>query len=219
MEDVGLLKAVLWDFGGVLTTSPFEAFKRFERENNLPENFIRTVNATRPDTNSWARFERNEITFEEFDREFERETRAAGHAIRGVTALGLIAGDLRPEMVEALRRCQSHFRTACLTNNMNVVQIPGWHVLSKRATAFREVMGLFDLVIESSKIGIRKPDPEFYRTACEMLKISPNQAVYLDDLGVNLKPARALGMITIKVTDPARALKELESVLQIPLRS
>ena len=213
------IKAVFWDFGGVLTTSPFEAFNRFEQEHHLPPNFIRKVNAANPDTNAWAGLERNEITLEAFDREFERETAAAGHAIKGIAVLELLYGDLRPAMVEALRRCKKKFRTACLTNNMNIAgpQEAGIKQLSRRAAEMQPVMDLFDHVIESSKIGIRKPDPRFYEIACEIVKVAPSRVVFLDDLGVNLKPARAMGMNTIKVTDPRRALAELETLLGLEL--
>ena len=214
-----MIKAVLWDFGGVLTTSPFEGFKKFERENNLPEDFIRMINATNPDTNAWARFERSEITIKEFDREFEQEARAAGHALRGLPVLGLLSGDLRPEMVEALRQCNEHFRTGCLTNNVNVGAEQGMKLSEERGAAFKEVLALFDVVVESSKTGVRKPDQRFYEMACQMLKIHPTEAVYLDDLGINLKPARAMGMSTIKVTEPRQALEELGALLGLSFSS
>jgi putative hydrolase of the HAD superfamily len=212
-----MIKAVFWDFGGVITTSPFETFNKFERESNLPENFIRRINATNPDDNAWARLERNEISLEAFDREFERETRSAGHPLRGLTVLSLLAGELRPEMVEALRTCGRHFQTACLTNNMKVGELPGFTLSNERTVRFQEVIELFDIVIESSKVGVRKPDPRFYMMACEVLEIEPRDAVFLDDLGINLKPARAMGMQTIKVSEPLQALRELEAVLGIPL--
>jgi putative hydrolase of the HAD superfamily len=212
-----MIKAVLWDLGGVITTSPFEAFNAYERDNNLPRDFIRMTNSVNPDGNAWARFEKNEITMEEFDREFERETRAAGHPLRGSAVLALLAGKLRPEMTEALRRCSKRFKTACLTNN-----VEGRHVIDSGKThdgmrSLEEVMGFFDVVIESSKIGIRKPDQRFYEIACNRLGIAPSEAVYLDDLGINLKPARALGMTTIKVVEPIRALRELEGILGVRL--
>ena len=211
------IKAVFWDFGGVLTTSPFDAFNRFEQENHLPQNFIRRVNAANPDTNAWAELERSEITLEEFDREFERDTAAAGHAVRGITVLELLFGDLRPEMVEALRRCKKKFRTACLTNNMKGLHEADIKQFSRRAAEMQAVMDLFDHVVESSRIGFRKPDPRFYEIACDIVKVAPAQVVFLDDLGVNLKPARAMGMTTIKVADPRQALAELESMLGLVL--
>ncbi len=214
-----MIKAVLWDFGGVLTTSPFEAFNKFERENNLPENFIRMINATNPDANAWARLERNEITLREFDREFEREAQTAGHSLRGLTVLGLLAGDLRPEMVAALHQCSECFLTGCLTNNINLGEAQGAQLPEERETTFKDVLALFDVVVESSKMGVRKPDQRFYERACQMLGISPDEAVFLDDLGINLKPARAMGMFTIKVTEPGQALEELGALLGLSFSS
>jgi putative hydrolase of the HAD superfamily len=211
------IKAVFWDFGGVLTTSPFDAFNRFEQENHLPHNFIRRVNSVNPNTNAWARLERGEITLQEFEREFELETAAAGHAVRGITVLELLSGDLRPEMVEALRRCKKQFRTACLTNNMKGLNEADIKQIGPRASELQAVMDIFDFVVESSKIGFRKPDPRFYEIACEIVKVAPAQVVFLDDLGVNLKPARAMGMTTIKVADSLQALTELESLLGLSL--
>ena len=210
-----LIKAVFWDFGGVITTSPFEAFNKFERNHHLPQNFIRTINATNSDTNAWARFERNDITLEEFDREFERETRSAGHPIWGIKVLELLGGDLRPEMVQALRRCQDNFRTACLTNTMKIGPGSDEQLAGKRAAESEKVMELFDHVIASSDVGVRKPDPRFYEMACEIVEVVPGQVVFLDDLGINLKPARAMGMTTIKVIDPQLAIQELEAILGI----
>ncbi len=212
-----MIEAVFWDFGGVLTTSPFEAFNRFERENSLPENFIRSINATNPDTNAWARLERNAVTLEAFDRIFADEAIAAGHEVRGIDVLGLLAGDLRPEMVEALRRCGEHFCNACLTNNIATSEDSSILSMDERAAEARKVMEMFSFIIESSKVGVRKPDPHFYKMACEIVQVSPDKVVFLDDLGINLKPARAMGMSTIKVTDPQKAMAELESILGIPL--
>jgi putative hydrolase of the HAD superfamily len=212
-----MIKAVFWDFGGVLTTGPFGAFKRFERENSLPQNFIRMVNATNPDANAWARLERSEISLEEFDQEFEKETRLAGHPVGGFQVLQLIAGDLVPDMVDVLSRCKQHFCNACLTNNINIGDDSEKQLIDERAAEFQKVMELFDYVIESSKVGVRKPDPRFYKMACEIVKVDPEQVVFLDDLGVNLKTARAMGMTTIKVTDHQQAIKELEEILGLQL--
>ena len=201
------ISAIIWDFGGVLTTGPFPAFNRYERENNLPTDFIRTVNATNPKTNAWARFESGKISLAEFDQVFADETEAAGHRIPGRDILPLIGGDIRPRMVEALKTCKAHFQVACLTNNMKMSPQPDNEPPRERPTT--SVMALFHLVVESSKEGVRKPDPEIYRIACERLQIEPQQAVFLDDLGINLKPARAMGMRTIKVVDEHQALAEL----------
>jgi len=207
------IRAVLFDFGGVVLTSPFDAFARYEREHGLPDGLIRHLNATNPDQNAWARLERSEVSLEEFCALFESEASAAGHALVGRDVLALLSGELRPQMVEAVRCCSERLVTAMLTNNF--VMGDG-HV--DRESEMGAVLALFDAVIESSKIGVRKPDPRFYQLACAQLDIQPNEAVFLDDLGINLKPARALGMTTIKVVDPDVAIAELESIVGFPLR-
>jgi putative hydrolase of the HAD superfamily len=211
-----VVRAVLWDFGGVILSSPFEAFNRYEEEHGLPSGLIRSLNATNPDTNAWARLERNEVAFDEFCDLFEAEAGAAGHRIEARAVMGLLSGEVRPEMVEALRRCKhAGLKTACLTNNfVSFEDLPA----EGRAAGRDDVLGLFDVIVESSKVGVRKPDAQFYVLACEELGIEPTEAVYLDDLGINLKPARAMGMITIKVDDPARALEELEAAVGFALR-
>lgn len=211
------IKAVFWDFGGVITSSPFEAFRRFEQEQGLPKDFLRGVNAVDPDTNAWARFERSELTLEEFDREFEAECAAAGYPVPGRKVIALLGGDVRPEMVRALRLIREQYRIACITNNVRAGQGAGMHVDAERAAEISEILGLFECVIESSKLGMRKPDPRIYLHACEQMGMRPEQVVYLDDLGINLKPARELGMTTIKVDDPQVALEELSSVLGLAL--
>lgn len=212
------IRAVLWDFGGVLTDSPFDAFRRFEQAHGLPRDFLRRVNATQPDTNAWARYERSELTLEAFDFAFAEETAAAGHRVRGADVVQLLYGALRPTMVEALRRVSEHYVVACLTNNVKTTSSHGLPTTDDRAQEVARVLAMFDHVIESSKVGARKPEPRFYQLALEALRIEPQQAVYLDDLGINLKPAKAMGMTTIKVIDPPQALAELEAVLEFPLR-
>jgi putative hydrolase of the HAD superfamily len=212
-----MIRAVLFDFGGVLTSSPFEAFTRFERENGYPAGFIRALNAANPDTNAWARFERGKIGVAEFDRLFDAEATAAGRSLRGLDVLPLLAGDLRPDMIEALRRCKKHYKTACLTNNFrSTTSTAEPDVARSRMDGLRD---LFDVILESSRVGVRKPDPLFYRHALDALGTSAEECVFLDDLGINLKPARALGMRTIKVVSSTQALSELEAVLGIPLRA
>jgi putative hydrolase of the HAD superfamily len=216
MTQASTLRAVLWDFGGVFSSSPFDAFARYERERGLPEGLLRRINSIDPDDNAWAKLERAEITAQDFDAAFDAEARALGHAVPGSDVLRLLFGEIRPAMVEALRRCRQVFRTACITNNFGDLG-PGV-VSADRERAWREVTGLFDFVLESSKVGVRKPEPAIYLMACERLGIAPAEAVYLDDLGINLKPAKALGMTTIKVTDPDAAIAELERVTGLVLR-
>jgi putative hydrolase of the HAD superfamily len=204
-----VIKATLWDFGGVISTSPFDAFAAYEREQGLPDGFLRKVNATSAETNAWAHFERAQITFDEFCLRFEAEARAAGGTVDARAVTALLRGDIRPAMVEAVRRCHERLQTGLITNNF---------VSEERGEDFVEVLSHFDMILESSLAGVRKPDPRVYRLACDRLGIEPSEAVFLDDLGVNLKPARAMGMTTIKVTDPDAALAELETVVGFPLR-
>ena len=210
-----MIKAVLWDFGGVILSSPFEAFRHYEATRGLPPGFIRTVNTAEPHANAWARLERAEITAEEFDTEFARESAALGHEVRGADLLELLAGEMREEVVTAIDRVKAAgLATACLTNNIagGDVSVDG-----DIRPDVAEVMARFDVVLESSKLGVRKPEPAFYSLACERLGVTPDECVFLDDLGVNLKPARAMGMTTIKVGDPAGALAELGRVLGLEL--
>jgi putative hydrolase of the HAD superfamily len=208
------VRAVFFDFGGVILSSPFEAFNAFEERNDLPRDFIRTINSTNPDSNAWARFERSEVPFDEFCDLFEAECREQGYEVAARELMPLLAGELRPEMVEAVKRCHERLITACLTNNwVSFDDFPA----DARAPARDSTLALFDHVIESSKVGVRKPDVRFYELACETCGVEPAEVVFLDDLGVNLKPAAAMGMTTIKVIDPADALRQLEQVVGFPL--
>jgi len=210
--------AVLWDFGGVILSSPFEAFNRYEGEAGLPRDFIRSLNARNPDSNAWAKMERSEVSLDGFVTLFEEEARQQGYTLDGWRILQALSGDIRPQMVEALRRCKAAFRVACITNNMKSGEGPGMARSPEKAQAVAEIMALFEHVVESSKLGLRKPDPLIYQHACDLLGVPPERCVYLDDLGINLKPARALGMRTIKVGDPDAAIDELQAMVGIPLR-
>ncbi|HEX3889105.1 MAG TPA: HAD-IA family hydrolase [Phenylobacterium sp.] len=203
------IEAVIWDFGGVFTSSPFEAFNRLEAEKGLPKDLIRRVNATNPDANAWALFERNEIDPAGFDRLFLEESTALGHPLRGAEVLPKLSGELRPRMVEALKTCKAHFKAGCITNNVVSMHSPGQDEGQRAAGAMSVVMPLFDAIIESSKAGVRKPDPRIYQMMCELLAVAPANCVYLDDLGINCKPAAALGMTAIKVVDVDQTLADL----------
>jgi putative hydrolase of the HAD superfamily len=211
-------RAILWDFGGVILSSPFEAFNRYEIEAGLPKDFIRGLNARNGDTNAWAKMERSEVSLDGFVALFEEEARQNGYKVDGWRILQSLSGDIRPQMVEALRRCSRAFRVACITNNMKHGEGPGMARGADKAKAVAEIMTLFEHVVESSKLGMRKPDPRIYQHACDLLGVQPADCVYLDDLGINLKPARALGMRTIKVVDPDVAIDELQAMVGIPLR-
>ena len=205
------VEAVIWDFGGVFTSSPFEAFNRHEAEKGLPKDLIRRVNATDPDTNAWALFERNEIDAQGFDELFLKESTALGHPVPGRDVLPLLSGVVRPRMVAALKTCKQHFKVGCITNNMVTHHSPGADAPQRAAGAMGQIMPLFDHIIESSKAGVRKPDPQIYLMMCEALSVKPEACVYLDDLGINCKPAAALGMRAIKVVDVDQTLAELSA--------
>lgn len=209
------ISAILWDFGGVITSSPFEAFNLLEASIGAPKDFIRTINATNPETNAWAQFESNQLSMDEFDEMFAEESAAAGHRIPGRDVIARLSGEIRPRMVEVLRRCTQEYRIACITNNVKAGEGPGMSRDSAKAAAVADVMSLFDLVVESSIEGIRKPNPEIYTLTCERLGVVPHEAVFLDDLGINLKPAKALGMRTIKVLNEAQAINALGEITGI----
>ncbi len=212
-----MIKAVFWDFGGVITSSPFESFNRFEASNQLPKNFLRTVNSTNPDNNAWAKLEKTEVNIEEFSDLFLEESKALGHPVAGKEVIALLKGEVRQEMIKALNAIKGKMIQACLTNNIQAMDKEFEGNVSASGK-HNKIMELFDFVIESSKENVRKPDPRFYLLACERAKIEPSEAIFLDDLGINLKPAKELGMTTIKVIDPGIALKELESYLTFKIR-
>jgi putative hydrolase of the HAD superfamily len=203
------VEAVIWDFGGVFTSSPFEAFNRFEAEKGLPKDLIRRVNATNHHDNAWALFERNEVDTDRFDQLFLDESTALGHPVRGRDVLPLLSGAVRPRMVAALKTCKQHFKVGCITNNVVSIHSPGQDEIQRAAGAMGLIMPLFDAIIESSKAGVRKPDPKIYQMMCDLLAVKPGACVYLDDLGINCKPAAALGMTAIKVVDVDQTLAEL----------
>jgi putative hydrolase of the HAD superfamily len=203
------VEAVIWDFGGVFTSSPFEAFNRLEAEMGAPKDHIRTVNATNPLENAWALFERNEIDAAQFDTLFLEESTSLGHPIRGADVLPKLSGELRPRMVAALKACKQRFKVGCITNNVVSMHSPGQDEGQRAAGAMSQVMPLFDAIIESSKAGVRKPDPRIYQMMCELLDVKPDACIYLDDLGINCKPAAQLGMKAIKVVDVDQTLAEL----------
>ena len=213
----GLIKAVFWDFGGVITSSPFEAFNKFETKKQIPVDFIRKVNAENHETNAWAKLESSEINIDEFDKLFRSETSAKGHEISGKEVINLLSGEIRPDMVSVLKKIKKDYIVGCITNNVNAGQGPGMARSKKKHEAIEEVMSNFEFIIESSKVGVRKPNPKIYKLACERASVSPAECLYLDDLGVNLKPAKAMGMRTIKVLSSEQAIAELEQNLGIPL--
>ena len=214
----GQFAAVIFDFGGVITASPFEAFNRLEDERGLPQDFIRSVNAANPHDNAWAKFERAEIDARTFDVLFEAEAEALGHPLEGRAVLGVLSGSIRPAMVRALDQLASAgYRLACITNNVPSGHGAGMARSGDTKDDYEQVFARFEAVIESSKAGVRKPDPRIYQMMCEQLGLTPAQCVYLDDLGINCKPAAALGMAAIKVTSGEQALADLSALMGLPL--
>jgi putative hydrolase of the HAD superfamily len=205
-----VIRAVLFDMGGVLVTSPFTGFAAYERSAGLPDGLIRRINATDPDANAWAHFERGHIDRAEFVLRFEAEAATLGHAVDGEQVLAALGGTVIDEMLVAVEQVRTVARTGLLTNNL--------HPMDTTSPIGARLAPLFDVVVQSAVEGIRKPDPAFYLRACAALAVDPTECVFLDDLGINCKPARALGMHTIKVTDPLSARDELAELLGVPLR-
>jgi putative hydrolase of the HAD superfamily len=203
---------VIFDLGGVVLGSPLHAIADYEREDGLPAGFVNRVVADTAPHGAWSRLERGELPLEEFYAAFEADCAAAGRAVRARAMMLRIAGAASPRepMLAAIRRIRERgLAVAALTNN--------WESGDGEALGAGRLHEHFDLVIESRLEGLRKPDPRIYALCCERLGVPPDRAVFLDDIGRNLKPARELGMTTIKVDEPARALAELERTLGFPL--
>ena len=218
MKSESLVSAVLFDFGGVITASPFEAFARYEAEVGVPTDSIRKINSTNPNSNAWAKMERSEVTLNEFCDLFEQEAQAFGLELSGERVLGCLSGDVRPQMVRALEILKERVTIGCITNNMKSGHGSGMSRTADQAAVIADIMKMFDVVVESAKVGVRKPDPRIYEMACSELKVDPSDCAYLDDLGINCKPAAALGMTAIKVVSPEQALEDLENVVGFSLR-
>ncbi len=207
-------RAVTFDLGGVVFPSPLDVFRAYEREHGLPDRFISRVVVADPEGGAWARLERGELTVESFATEFEAECGAAGGRVDAQALMAAVGQGFaaRPEMLAALRAIRAHgLKTGALTNN--------WVADEPSPGGVRALDDVFDVVVESAVEGLRKPDPRVYELACERLRVQPDESVFLDDLGVNLKSARTLGMTTIKVDDPAEALAELAGVLGFTLEA
>ena len=213
---MSVYRAVIFDFGGVVTSSPFEAFNRMEAEHGLPRDFVRAVNSTDPDNNAWAKFERAEIDAVTFDNLFAAEAEALGYRLEGSAVIACLSGDIRPAMVAALDRLKAAgFKLGCITNNVPTGQGAGMAGSAVKAQAVADILARFDHVIESSKVGIRKPDPRIYQMMCDALGVQSAECIYLDDLGINCKPAAAIGMAAIKVTSGEQAIMDLGRLLRM----
>jgi putative hydrolase of the HAD superfamily len=204
-------RAVIFDLGGVVLGSPLHAIAEFEREHGIPAGFVNRVVVETGAGGAWARLERGELELGAFVPAFEADCAAAGHRIPVGTMMARMSETAlpRPPMLEAIRRIRaSGLLAAALTNNWSS---------GESAAASEGLRDHFDAFFESSVLGLQKPDPRIYRHACRSLGVDAAEAVFLDDIGRNLKAARELGMATIKVADVATALAELEALLGIPL--
>jgi len=207
------LAGVLFDMGGVVMESPLHAIAHYEQERGLPPNSINRVVAAAGETGAWARLERGELTVATFCAPFEADCRAHGVEVDGAAVMASIAaaGVPRPAMLEAIRRLRARgLRVGALTNNWRR-EGPEDDVIP------HHLRDHFDAFVESRVVGLRKPDPRIYVLACRELGVEPARTAFLDDIGGNLKPARALGMATIKVDHPERALVELGALLGLDL--
>jgi epoxide hydrolase-like predicted phosphatase len=214
-------RAVIFDLGGVVFPSPFAAFRAYEEANGLPHRFISEVIVRGGDECAWSRFERGELGLDDFAVAFEAECSAAGGTVVVADLFGSMTGATGgavPEMVTAITAIRAHgLRTAALTNNW--ADTDGATHVSGDTPMAAELAGLFDTIVESARVGLRKPDPRIYALVCEQLGVTPAESVFLDDLGTNLKSARAMGMTTIKVDDPVAAVADLGAVLGLDLGS
>jgi putative hydrolase of the HAD superfamily len=207
---------ILFDFGGVITSSPFEAFNLLEAERGVPLDSVRRINTANPNGNAWALFERAEIDAAQFDILFANEAALLGVNLRGADVLAVLVGDVRPEMVAAIDTLKANgFAIGCITNNVPSGKGAGMAMTEEKAAQVADIMARFEHVIESSKVGVRKPDPRIYQMMCEALNVAPQECIYLDDLGVNCKPAAALGMAAIKVTSGPQAITALGELLSL----
>ena len=193
----GSFEAVIFDFGGVITASPFEAFNRLEDERGLPRDLVRRINATNPDSNAWALFERAEIDAAAFDALFTAEARAIGHELDGASVLAVLSGSIRPAMVRALDRLkETGYRLACITNNVPAGHGAGMARSGDAKDAYEQVFARFEHVIESSKAGVRKPDPRIYEMVEADCGIRPDLLLFTDDRADNITAAARRGWRT-----------------------
>jgi putative hydrolase of the HAD superfamily len=206
-------RAVIFDLGGVVLDSPLHAIARYERESGIPAGFVNRVVMSTGPTGAWSRLERGELRVEAWIPAFERDCADAGQRISAARMMDEIrkASEPRPRMLAAIRAIRGRgLRVGALTNNW-VADEPSDNRLGQ------ELRSQFDCFVESALVGLRKPDPRIYEHACRELRVTPPESIFLDDIGANLKTARALGMHTIKVDTPEQALGELEAALGFPL--
>ena len=204
------IKNIIFDFGGVVTDSPIEGFKNLEEHYGISKGTISSIVMTNQDNNAWAKSERGEINIDTFIKEFNQEALNLGFKLDATNILKQLYGPLRPIMVEKIISLSKNFQLICLTNVLKDV-----HIFSneKRILEVKNILNYFDKIYESYKIGMRKPEKRIYEHVLNDLNIKPENTIFLDDLGMNLKTAKLLGIHTIKVVNPIKAIKELDNMI------
>lgn len=207
------IKTIIFDFGGVVTNSPIEGFKKLEDTYGYAKGLITSINMNNPNNNAWAQSERGEINIDTFLSQFEKEALEIGQKINANEILMQLYGSLRPIMVNKIISLakSKKYKLICLTNVLKGIKK---FMPKEREEDVNNIMSYFDVIYESYKIGMRKPESRIYEYIIENLAIIPNEAVFLDDLGMNLKTAKKLGINTIKVVDPEESIKELDLLLK-----
>ncbi|CAJ1381496.1 unnamed protein product [Effrenium voratum] len=209
-------RVVIFDIGGVVIDSPINAIRDFCQKRQIQD-----LNRFLFSSQAWAALERGRLDWKDFPEAVLRECQEQGHdgaqlGLEGWQALQLAivegGGAPRPAMLHAIDRLrQSGFTVAALTNNF-----------AEGSAALGRLPLLFDHFIESSASGMRKPEPRFYEHALRVIGCEPNEAIFLDDIGKNLKPAAEMGIFTIHVQNShseqhLEALRKLQGVVGLHL--
>ena len=207
------IKTIIFDFGGVITNSPIEGFKKLEKTHGYSKGLITGINMNNPDNNAWARSERGEIEIDTFLSQFEQEALEIGHDINADEILIQLYGSPRPIMIKKIISLSksNKYKLICLTNVLKGIEK---FMPKEREEVVNNIMSYFDKIYESYKIGMRKPEARIYEYIIKDLEINPKETIFLDDLGMNLKTARQLGINTIKVVDPIEAIKTLDQFIE-----
>ena len=207
------IKTIIFDFGGVITNSPIEGFKNLEKTHGYSKGLITGINMNNPDNNAWARSERGEIEIDTFLSQFEQEALEIGHDINADEILIQLYGSPRPIMIKKIISLSksNKYKLICLTNVLKGIEK---FMPKEREEVVNNIMSYFDKIYESYKIGMRKPEARIYEYIIKDLEINPKETIFLDDLGMNLKTARQLGINTIKVVDPIDAIKTLDQFIE-----
>ena len=215
-----MIEAVIFDYGGVLSTTPFAGIAEYERKMGYPEKSLAQLlfgsgaspqgpTEDIPD-HDWHLLETGRLTLDEFHERLVKRSEAAlgrpldlGDYAQFLRELGV---SVHWMMVHRVRELRSEgYCTAILTNN-----VKEWGRYWKSSIP----LDLFDLIVDSCDVGLRKPDPAIYRLTCERLGVAPEAAVFLDDTRRHVGAARQVGLHGILVRDPWVALAELDAILE-----